>query len=64
MLTPGSQYKIMLIWLSILLFIDAGCALWFESTISKAFPRFNVRWIVCGEALAGLVLALWHFDII
>jgi hypothetical protein len=53
----------MLLWLSILLFIDAGCSLWFESQIARALPRINVRWIALGEAMLGLAFALWHFGV-
>lgn len=52
----------MLLWIAILLLIDASGALWFESQLARAMPRVNVRWLAFGEALLGLLLVWWHFN--
>ncbi len=54
----------MLLWISIALLLDAGCALWFEPVLARHFTWLNVRWVALAEAILGIILALMHFDML
>lgn len=51
----------MLLWLAILLLIDAGLALMFENRVRVILPTWNVKVIALLEALLALGLVVWHF---
>jgi len=51
----------MLLWISILLFIDSGLALWNEQRIGKVLPRWNIKYIAVAESLIASLLTILHF---
>lgn len=51
----------MLLWIAILLLLDAGFALWLERRLDALFPRLSVRQIALLEGGIGVVLAAVHF---
>jgi len=51
----------MLLWISILLFIDSGIALWNEHRIGKVLPRWNIKIIALAESFIAMLLTILHF---
>lgn len=51
----------MLLWVSILLLLDSGLALWHQNRIEKVLPRWNVRRFAVLEAFIALMLTGLHF---
>lgn len=51
----------MLLWIAVILLVDAGCALLFENRVRIILPRWNVRVIASIEALIAFALIAWHF---
>lgn len=50
----------MLLWIAILLLLDAAFGLWFEPRFARALPRVRIRWIALAEGVLGLLLIAWH----
>ncbi|HMO50035.1 MAG TPA: hypothetical protein PKE26_03965 [Kiritimatiellia bacterium] len=50
----------MLVWLSILLWVDSALCLWFEDRIRRTFPRWPVRRLALTEAVVAAILLMWH----
>jgi hypothetical protein len=51
----------MLLWIAIVLLLDAGFALLFENRVRIILPRWNVKIIALLEALLAAILVAWHF---
>lgn len=51
----------MLLWIAILLLLDAGFALLFEHKVRARIPGWNVKVIALVEAVIAFLLIAWHF---
>jgi hypothetical protein len=61
MFATGIKNTNMLIWISILLYLDSGLALLSQNRIEKVLPRWNINVIAIIEAVTATILAGIHF---
>jgi len=58
----GFQLKLfMLLWIAILLLLDAGLALWFERRVRIILPGWNINVLALIEAAVAVVCIAVHF---
>lgn len=50
----------MLLWISILLLLDAGLALWNEHRIKHVLPSWNIKRIAILEGVIAVFLIFFH----